>query len=489
MKLQPPDSAPQSGQTSPRRGLVLLLAVFVIVNGLLLFLWGYQVQQGEDVAAKAVDTAEIQKRLPAEEISPKGNFSAPSSADPAVPAAEAAFTGWLEMQARARSSGAEIWAEAEHRAIAEMAAMGDAAKSEGRYREAAEVYGAATVRMQQLLSEREQRIAALKEEGQTALEEGRPATAEAIFLRLLRLDEQDASSRRGLERARVADAVRALTEEGQRLLRSGQPAAALEKARQARHLDDRSTRAVDLAAEAERMVKEQAFQKALGDFFQALEAGRFPAAEKAFARAAALRAGDPALVDARRQLDAARQAATLRTLERKFFDAIAAERWSDASRLLQQALAVDSQAGFALQYQQQVAFRMELDQRIDQVLDQPLRLRDERAYQAAVRLRDTAAGVSPSGRRLVSQQQALNDLIKRARQPVPVHFISDENSEVRVYTVGSLGRFNHHTLSLYPGKYTVVAQRPGYRDVRRMVIVPADGTLPPEVHIHCEEPI
>ena len=57
-----------------------------------------------------------------------------------------------------------------------------------------------------------------------------------------------------------------------------------------------------------------------------------------------------------------------------------------------------------------------------------------------------------------------------------------------IYKVGKFGTFSTRELMLRPGTYTVVGARPGYRDIRKQIIV--DGTRNAAAFVvRCEEPI
>ena len=65
---------------------------------------------------------------------------------------------------------------------------------------------------------------------------------------------------------------------------------------------------------------------------------------------------------------------------------------------------------------------------------------------------------------------------------------SDGETEITLYQVGRLGRFDTQRIMLRPGRYTVVGSRPGYRDVRREFEVLA-GRPPGPIDVRCQEPI
>ena len=65
---------------------------------------------------------------------------------------------------------------------------------------------------------------------------------------------------------------------------------------------------------------------------------------------------------------------------------------------------------------------------------------------------------------------------------------SDMQTDVVVYKVAKLGKFDQRELDLRPGTYTAVGSRLGYRDVRVDFVVKY-GSKPPPVTIACTETI
>ena len=89
---------------------------------------------------------------------------------------------------------------------------------------------------------------------------------------------------------------------------------------------------------------------------------------------------------------------------------------------------------------------------------------------------------------LAEQIATLEQLLTKANQPITVLLRSDAETEVIVYKVARLGRFEQKSLNLRPGTYTALGTRNGYRDVRRSFTLSHEGS-PPEVVITCTEQI
>ena len=132
--------------------------------------------------------------------------------------------------------------------------------------------------------------------------------------------------------------------------------------------------------------------------------------------------------------------------------------------------------------------RAALNEQLEVYLTQP-----ERLFSSPVRAgaRDTlqrAASIQNPGPVLTQQMAKLRDWLTRADVPVQVALQSDNLTQVTVFRVGALGSFEQRSLELAPGEYTVLGTRPGYRDVRRQIMVVPGTALPPVV-VRCEDKI
>ena len=99
-----------------------------------------------------------------------------------------------------------------------------------------------------------------------------------------------------------------------------------------------------------------------------------------------------------------------------------------------------------------------------------------------------ARKLSPKGPVLSQQLSQLDTLLKLANTPIDVTLRSDLETEVIVYKVTRLGRFDQRQLELRPGSYTAVGTRSGYRDVRRNFEISHQNPIGP-VTIVCTEKI
>lgn len=219
-----------------------------------------------------------------------------------------------------------------------------------------------------------------------------------------------------------------------------------------------------------------------------LHRGRYRQARDTLLKAAALDPGAQAVREALAQAD---QALKLDHLNRLHREAIAAERdgkWSAALERYVAALAIDPNIGFALRGKQHAIQRITIARRIDFYLAQPDTLLNDRHLANAVQLLADAGEITSRDAELATMMNQLDRLLTAAQTPVPVTLTSDNLTDVAVYRIGRMGRFDLRDLSLRPGTYTVVGTRDGYRDVRLTVTV-RPGTKPPPVHVACTQAI
>ena len=90
--------------------------------------------------------------------------------------------------------------------------------------------------------------------------------------------------------------------------------------------------------------------------------------------------------------------------------------------------------------------------------------------------------------RLKAQTMELKRLLKLANTPVSISLVSDNLTDVTLFRIGKLQRFNNKKIIILPGKYVAVGIRNGYRDVRVEFKVIPEQFLKP-IEVMCKEEI
>jgi hypothetical protein len=105
-------------------------------------------------------------------------------------------------------------------------------------------------------------------------------------------------------------------------------------------------------------------------------------------------------MDAEKQLATAITTARLSVLEKEFRRLTAAEQWRKALQICKQATRINPDIGFAAQNSEFVRQRAELDQKINSILAQPQRLRDDGPLAEAGHVLNMAGSIKDPGPKL-----------------------------------------------------------------------------------------
>lgn len=164
------------------------------------------------------------------------------------------------------------------------------------------------------------------------------------------------------------------------------------------------------------------------------------------------------------------------------------EQWQQAQTIYQRLLDRDSSLIDVKARLLRATIRAKLDQQIVSVLNDPLKLADQSAYSNAQKTLSDAQGIKNPQAKLRAQIEQLTSLVQRARMPVEILLVSDQQTEVTVYRVAKLGAFQEMRVQLVPGRYIIAGSRKGYRDVRIELVVEGIDEIPP-LQISCTERI
>jgi hypothetical protein len=387
-----------------------------------------------------------------------------------------------------REQAAEVWGGAELSQVNEAFAAGDKSMEAREYTEAVEHFN----RVATLIDTLEQRagevLKAQLAAGATALAEGRSVDARNAFELAAKIDPKNEVAANGMKRASTLDAVLELLANGERLEKEDRMQEALDHYRKALALDAQTTRASEGLARVEARLANDAFASAMARGFSALAKADHASARSAFQEAGKIRPNAPEVAQALRQIEQEQRTNVIGTKLRAAQALEAQEQWADALKEYRSVLELDSTVAAANEGVARVSPRVALNEQLELYLTQPERLFSEPVRAAARESLARAQSIQNPGPVLQKQITTLGDWLARADIPVPVPLQSDNQTQVTIYRVGSLGTFQERMLELVPGRYTVVGTRPGYRDVRRQIDVFPGAALEPIV-IRCEDKI
>lgn len=326
-----------------------------------------------------------------------------------------------------------------------------------------------------------------REAGWLAYRNGDAETAAEHFRIVLAIEPADEKVRDALERTAFLTQVVELQRRARRLTAEGDLAGAREALQEARRIDPQNPELSTALEEIDRRQADAGYQSAMSAVQRALGASDFPAARKALARAGSLRPGAAEVRDAGVRIDVAVRAARTASLRERAAAAEAGEDWESAIGYYGELLQLDPALVLAQQGRDRARRLASLTTRAQALLEEGDFSLSETRRRAA-NIIEQVESVSATAPSLRALGQQLEQAVILSKQPVKVVLESDNQTEVVVFRVGRLGRFDSHELELMPGRYTVIGTRSGFRDVRAELVI-EPGIAPESLVVRCEEQI
>jgi hypothetical protein len=399
-----------------------------------------------------------------------------------------ALQAFLRLQAQPDLGNAETWSTDGWNKAMDTARQGDDAFGEGSFALALETYQSAGAQLQSILDNRDQLLQQSLLDGWQRLHNNAITDATASFELVLAMQAGNQQAQSGLERAAVRGQVLELVAEGQLAEAVTELHLAAQAYMAAAQLDPLYEPAEKALIRVQNQLKELAFQDAMGRSLRALDNGKFATAEKALNEAAKIKAGDSVVKEIRGRLISARRQHSLVTLRARTAQLVVAENWTAAIQAYQQALAIDAKASFAVNGLTRAQTKQTLHRQLDHYLGDSTRLFSDQPLNNARELLAANQKVSGTEPVLAGKIARLEEAVRMAVIPVDLLLISDNLTQVTVYKVGRLGKFEQKQLSLRPGKYTITGSRQGYKDVLKVIEL-KPGSSGQSLQIRSEEAI
>jgi serine/threonine protein kinase len=479
---------PLTGRSNLIKGVALSITLAVLVAGGL-WLWHYLPTQPSEPGRMAAPVSEKkppgpQKTIEAPEVLPE------TAPDPVTLAAEKKKAEknlgvFMQLIQDLEAKGVSQWGEPEFGEMIKISEEADRLLLERNYTTAATKYEEAIAGAQTLAGRMASVLKQLLAEGQTAFDEGNSELAQQKFSTALMIEPDNRLARHNLQRAKNLDAVMQLLESGNRHEKAGEIALARDDYQEALSLDSDSKEARQALARIESQIRDNKYQLLMSEGLTALHNNNYQVARAKLLKAKSLKPQSREAKDALVQVDQSIRLARIETYRQKAAAAEQAEDWDRALDAYLQVLKIDANVQFAAQGQIRAQERIRIDKRINFFLQKPSALESDRQLNNAIGLIAEIEEIDPKGPHLKDRFEQLVRMVDAAQTRVEVIIESDTFTDVSVYKVGKLGRFESRQLNLRPGTYTVVGTRDGYQDVRREIIIKSGQRLM-RVRIKCE---
>ncbi|UCG14132.1 MAG: hypothetical protein JSU72_06615, partial [Deltaproteobacteria bacterium] len=426
----------------------------------------------EEKAATGVENTRIE--APAAETAPKP-IETVNTAQLALEKAEAErkLSEFVRLKTDLDSKGAPEWGGEFYAQMMQVGQKADNLLMEGDYTSASSKYMEATAKANELAGQTTETLRRLMDDGRLALAEGEGQTARDKFGLALMIDPTSKVAQHNLERANKVETVMRLLESGKHHERKNNFSFAYADYQEALRVDPESNEARTASARVKGLITEQRFRESMSSGLAAYHRGEYEFAQAELQKAQSFKPSSQEVHAALGQVDEAIRLARIERLQAEALTAEDSEDWERALKLYTAVLQMNQTIQFAVRGKDRSQERLRIDRNIDFYLKKPEFLESDRHLQKAILLLHEAAEIEPKGPRLSRRLDEMNRLVTVAKTPVTVTLESDNLTEVAIYKIGKLGRFEIRQLELRPGTYIVVGARDGYQDVRQEIVVKA----------------
>lgn len=380
----------------------------------------------------------------------------------------------------------DAWGADDLQRIKDRASTGDEMFVEGRYQESLDEYAAAVRDLAALADKGRSLFKSAIENGRAALAALDHATAVEAFALALSIRPNDPEAAAGRDRAAALPEVVELLRQSERAVLRGEYAAADRYLAQVRALDPATPGLGERTAKIAQARATERRRATLSEGFGALERGEHDKALAAFNRILKDNPADPDGLAGLQQAEQARLLAEIDRLRELAEEQESKDEWTAALATYDNVLGLDPSLRFARDGKARIATRVRLVESMQRFLDDPGLLSDDDEFARATEVLAEASADAVAGPLLRKQLDDLRAVVERSSVPVPLIIDSDNETEIIIQKIGTIGTFLRHEVKLRPGRYTIIGSRDGYRDVRDEIIL-EPGAEP--VDIRCTEPI
>ena len=384
----------------------------------------------------------------------------------------------LRQQLDLEDIGVIFWARNDYEQVDADLDAADNLYREKQFQLALDQYKAVSTSLNQLKSRAISELETNTALGDEALIAGDAEAALTSFTIATSIDRESESLQKKLVRAETLDQVQDLVRQGEVFERNEEFDLARDTFKNATNLDEEWKPARQGLSRVQSAITQKKFQTAMSTGFREVSNKNYEAAREGFNRARKILPNSNEPEDGLLQVEQSERNDIILNHQKNAEAYLASEDWQGAIEEYDAALAIADSLEFALKGLDDARSRLALQERLQQFLSDPTLLQsDEGLAEASATLRQ-ASRSKPTTDQLLDHIDILARLISTARIEIPVTINSDGKTEVTVRRHAVLGKVTNKVVYLIPGRYTVVGQRLGYRDVRKDFVVLAGKTSP-----------
>ncbi len=392
----------------------------------------------------------------------------------------------LKRQIQLEDSGVGLWAAETYADLTASLDVADVTFRENRFEDALTQYESVLAQLEELIDSIPDVLSRQIELGAAAIIEANPEAAMTAYTIATRLAPEDKEIEGQLLRAENLAEVLQLTNRAEVHERNNELDEASRLFIEASNLDPAWQPANEGRRRTAQAIQRRDFRHAMSRGFQGIAARDYEAARSGFNAARKILPESDEPADGLLQIEQAERNDHIEQLRLAAREAVEQFDWQTALTAYEDALSISPSLQFAQQGKQDVLERIELESSVERLLRDPTLLQDNAVYAEAARLIRAATRLGDNSERFQQDVGTLAQLVSTARIELPVTIESNGTTDITVRKYRQLGRISAETVYLIPGKYTIVGERAGYRDVREeLVLLP--GQPAPVIVVASEE--
>ncbi|MFT7688200.1 MAG: serine/threonine protein kinase [Candidatus Azotimanducaceae bacterium] len=397
-------------------------------------------------------------------------------------------TRLLRLQLEVEDLGGQVWASDDYNKSVELGISGDDAYREQSFKLAFKRYQLGIELLENTLNSVDEVYSQNALEGQTALKSGNTLDAIKAFTILNLIKPSNSKILADLSRAENLEKVQSLILDGEIHERNDELTIALARFKEAHKIDKDWLAASEALSRIQIKVANQSFNHEMSLAFSALNKGDFDSAKFSFAKAQKLLPESSAPKDGLEQISIAEIQAKIDGHTKAAHQFSIQEEWIQSSIEHEAILLIASGTTLASEGLARSKLRHELELQLNKFISEPEIMVTDDSLNEAKAVLIKAFRIETAGPKLKDQISRLSHLVSLARIPINVELVSDNKTEVTVYQIRALGQLDTLMLPLYPGTYTIVGKRRGYRDIHKQITLQG-GHPAPSIMISCVERI
>jgi len=402
--------------------------------------------------------------------------------------AEVLLLELIEKQKLLENKAVKKWANEEFNIALTLGSSGDEHFRNQAYQQAIAAYKDAVAILTDLETQVAPTLIEHLAKGDLALTQAEKDTAIVHFELVKSIEPSNTQAINGLKRAENIKELYALLEQGGKFEAANQFTGAKTTYQKASELDPLSPEAKTALDRVSSRLTQYEFTRLINQGYASLKKRQYGDARTAFTTAQKLAPNSDKPKQGIASIEQAIRSEKLSALTAEAQHFEDAQDWGNATKSYQQMLALSSNFPTAQQGLERSRQRESILSKLNEHINRKLRLGSSQVANEAKQLLKEISSINNPGSKIEQSAITLNELIQLANQPISITLQSDNQTDIAIFKIGKLGKFDQRKIELKTGKYTIVGSRAGFRDIRNILSVASDMSSK-IISVHCDEPI